>query len=207
MATADVVIAARDGDQAAWRELVRRNARMVWSIARSYRLSAHDAEDVSQTTWLLLATHLRSLADPAAVGGWLATTARRESLRVVRRHGREVPIDPPLEIEPPDGPAETGEEAVLRAERRSQVRSAFAQLPRHCRQLLNLLMRDPPPPYEEIAARLGIARGSIGPTRGRCLERLREVIDPSLYRRPPSGPPTVMEGKVDGRPRDAEGSA
>ena len=86
---------------------------MVWGIARSYRLSAHDAEDVSQTTWLLLATHLRSLVDPAAVGGWLATTARRESLRVVRRHGREVPVNPPAGIEPPGSAAEAGEEVVL----------------------------------------------------------------------------------------------
>ena len=155
---------------------------MVWGIARSYRLSAHDAEDVSQTTWLLLATHLRSLVDPAAVGGWLATTARRESLRVVRRHGREVPVDPPAGIEPPGSAAEAGEEVVLRAERRAQVRSAFSRLPEHCQQLLNLLMRDPPPSYEEISATLGVARGSIGPTRARCLDRLRKVIDPSLYR-------------------------
>jgi RNA polymerase sigma factor (sigma-70 family) len=155
---------------------------MVWGIARSYRLSAHDVEDVSQTTWLLLATHLRSLEDPAAVGGWLATTARRESLRVVRRQGREVLVDPPVEIQPTGSLAETGEEVVLRTERRTQVQSAFARLPDHCRQLLVLLMRDPPAPYEEISARLGVPRGSIGPTRARCLDRLRKVIDPSLYR-------------------------
>src|SRR5262245_22432726 len=94
MPTAEVVIAARGGDQVAWRELVRRFARMVWGIARSYRLSQQDAEDVSQTTWLQLATHLRSVEDPAAVGGWLATTARRESLRLAIRRDREVPAEP-----------------------------------------------------------------------------------------------------------------
>jgi RNA polymerase sigma factor (sigma-70 family) len=176
--TAKVVIAARNGDQAAWRELVRRCARMVWGIARSYRLSQQDAEDVSQTTWLLLATHLGTLEEPAAVGGWLATTARRESLRLARRRGREVPTDP---HEPAadrvEGGAEHGEEVVIRAERMDEVRRAFAQLPEHCRRLLELLMQDPSPSYEEISATLDMPRGGIGPTRARCLDRLRKVIE------------------------------
>jgi RNA polymerase sigma factor (sigma-70 family) len=182
VATADVVVAARDGDQAAWRELVRRHARMVWGVARSYRLSAQDAEDVSQTAWLLLATHLQSIEDPAAVGGWLATTTRRESLRLLRRRGREVPSDLLDAAERADVGAEAGEEAVLRAERRAQVRSAFAELSEPCQRLLDLLMRDPPLSYDEISSRLGLRRGSIGPTRGRCLDRLREILGPALYR-------------------------
>jgi RNA polymerase sigma factor (sigma-70 family) len=178
MPTAKVVIAARDGDQIAWRELVRRFARMLWGIARSYRLSAQDAEDVSQATWLQLATHLRSLEEPAVVGGWLATTARRESLRLASRRAREVPTEPQ---EPAadfsDGAVEQGEDVVLRAERLREVRLAFAQLPEFCRRLLALLMKDPAPSYEEISALLDMPRGSIGPTRARCLSRLRKVIE------------------------------
>ena len=151
---------------------------MVWGIARSYRLSEQDAEDASQTTWLQLATHLRSLQEPAAVGGWLATTARRESLRLARHRGREVPTEPP---DPAAGysdrSAEHGEEVVLREERLRQVRLAFAQLPEPCQRLLALLMKDPAPSYEEIGALLDMPRGSIGPTRARCLSRLRKVIE------------------------------
>lgn len=173
----DIVAAAGAGDQAAWRELVRRYGTTVWAVTRTFRLAPADAEDVSQATWLLLALHLDTLKEPAAIGGWLVTTARRESIRLLRRRGRELPADP---LEPtadvPDAGAAQGEEIVLRAEQRALVRAGFAQLPESCRRLLSLLMRDPPPPYEQISAELGIARGGIGPTRRRCLERLRKVI-------------------------------
>jgi RNA polymerase sigma factor (sigma-70 family) len=172
-----VVAAAAAGDQAAWRELVHRYARTVWFVTRSFRLSESDAEDVSQTTWLLLAVHLKTIKEPAAIGGWLATAARRECIRLLRRRGRELPTDPlgPA-AETEDAEAEQGENVVLRAEQRELVRAAFAQLPEPCRRLLGLLMRDPPPPYEVISSELGVPRGSIGPTRRRCLERLRKVI-------------------------------
>jgi RNA polymerase sigma factor (sigma-70 family) len=177
--TEDVVVAARDGDQAAWRELVRRFAGLVWTVARSFRLCEQDAEDVSQATWLLLAVHIRTLKEPAAVGGWLATTARRESIRLARRRRLETPVD--LQdpgADPADPGAVDGEDLVLRLERQERVRSAFLRLPYYCRRLLSLLMQDPPPSYTEVSAILGIPRGSIGPTRGRCLDRLREVVDP-----------------------------
>jgi RNA polymerase sigma factor (sigma-70 family) len=174
---AEVVSAAAAGDQVAWRELVSRYARTVWFVTRSFRLSDSDAEDVSQTTWLLLAVHLKTIKEPAAVGGWLATTTRRECIRLLRRRGREVPVDPLEPAEDRDAGIEHGEDAVLRAEQRALVRVAFAQLPDACRRLLGMLMRDPPPPYEVISVELGIPRGSIGPTRRRCLERLRKVIE------------------------------
>ena len=178
LSAAELVAAARKGDQAAWRELVQLYARMVWSIARQYRLSQEDAEDISQTTWLLLATHLDKLQDPGAVGGWLATTARRESVRLARRRACEVPTDPyDAAQEIRDDHAEQGEDAVLRREQADRVRRAFRHLPDRCQRLLALLMRDPPPSYEEISALLEIPRGSIGPTRARCLDQLRKVID------------------------------
>ena len=174
----DLVFAAAAGDPAAWRELVRRYATTVWAVTRSFRLPEADAEDVSQATWLLLTQHLTRLKEPAAVGGWLRTTAQRECLRLLRRRGRELPVDP---LDPaadgPDAAAEQGEETVLRAEERALVRAGFAQLSAPCQRLLEMLARDPPPPYDEISAELGMARGGIGPTRRRCLDRLRKVID------------------------------
>lgn len=172
----DVVLAAQRGDQVAWRELVRRFGRLVWVIARSYRLTEQDAEDVSQTTWLQLALHVRTLKDPSAVRGWLSTTARRESLRLAARR-RELPADPLRPgLDRIDDDAVQGEDVVLRAELRERVREAFTRMSEPCQRLLTLLMADPPTPYAEISAKLGIPRGGIGPTRARCLDRLREVI-------------------------------
>jgi RNA polymerase sigma factor (sigma-70 family) len=171
----DVVNAARDGDQAAWRELVRRYSGTVWAVARAHRLTQQDAEDVSQTAWLQLATHLRTLKDPAAIGGWLATTVRREIIRLLRRRGREIPSDPHSPAVDIVDDVEHGEEAAVRSELRAIIRMGFARLPEHCRTLLALLIQDPPPSYVEIGDALGIPRGSIGPMRARCLSRLRKV--------------------------------
>jgi RNA polymerase sigma factor (sigma-70 family) len=173
-----LVAAAGAGDQDAWRELVRRYARSVWAVTRTMRLSPQDAEDVSQASWLLLAVNLTTLKEPAAVGGWLATTARRESIRLLHRRGRDLPADPLAPVaDTADPAAEQGEDAVLRAEQQRLVRAAFAELSEHCRALLSLLMRDPAASYTEVSATLGIPRGSIGPTRGRCLAQLRKVIE------------------------------
>jgi RNA polymerase sigma factor (sigma-70 family) len=173
----ELVAAAGSGDQGAWRELVRRYARSVWTVTHAFRLSAQDAEDVSQTTWLLLAVHLPTLKEPAAVGGWLSTTARRESIRLLSRRGRELPADPLVPVaDTADRSAGQVDDSLLRAEARQAVRAGLAQLPSHCRELLAMLVREPAPTYAEISAELGLPRGSIGPTRGRCLERLRKVI-------------------------------
>jgi RNA polymerase sigma factor (sigma-70 family) len=176
MSNEEVVIAARNGDQRAWRELVRRYHGLVWAVARSFGLSKHDTEDVSQTTWLQLAIHIRALKDPAAVGGWLATTSRRESLRAVRRRSRELPTDfDDPSIDQADYHAEQGEDKVVRAELRSRITSSFARLPEFCRTLLTLLLQEPPLSYDEIGKILGMRRGSIGPNRARCLGKLRKI--------------------------------
>lgn len=133
---------------------------------------------MSQTTWLLLAAHIRMLKDPGAISGWLATTARRESIRLAKRRGLEILVDPQDPgADRADADAVDGEDLVLRIELQERVRSAFLQLPEHCRRLLSLLMEDPPPSYAEVSTTLGIPRGSIGPTRARCLARLREVVE------------------------------
>lgn len=170
---AGIVAAAARGDQAAWNQLVKRHSGLLWAVARAHRLQGGDAADVVQTTWLRLVEHLPEIRNPDGLGAWLATTARRESLRILRRGARCEPVD---EIEAVADPAEL-DARLLRAERHVAVVRAFARLPGRDQALLRLLTLDPPPSYEEISAALSMPIGSIGPTRGRALERLRRELD------------------------------
>ncbi len=166
-----LVRAAATGDERAWSELVARFEKLVWAVARGHRLSTDDAAEVAQTTWLRLAEHIDRLQDPERVGGWLATTARHESLRVLRGAGRQIPMGDDLpEIGCPDAPPDA---ELLRGERDGALWRAFSRLPARDQALLRLLVSDPMPSYEEIGAALDMPVGSIGPTRARCLERLR----------------------------------
>lgn len=169
-----LVMRARNGDQQAWDTLVERYAPLVWSICRQYRLGGADAEDVSQSVWLHLVDQLGNLRDPAAVAGWLATATRRECLRCLREASRLRVGGRVLDAENiPDNQTRTGEQELLIAERHAAVREAFTQLPPSCQQLITLLIEDPPASYAQISAKLDIPVGSIGPTRGRCLDKLR----------------------------------
>jgi RNA polymerase sigma factor (sigma-70 family) len=170
---AELVRAAAEGDTAAWNGLVDRYNGLVWSVARSHRLSMADASDVVQTTWLRLVEHLGRLQEPERVGAWLATTARREALRALRHSSRQVPTE-----ELPETPTETHlGAALLEAERDRALWQAFGGLSERCQTLLRILVSDPPPSYEEISAALDMPIGSIGPTRARCLERLRGLAE------------------------------
>jgi RNA polymerase sigma factor (sigma-70 family) len=170
----DVVRAAAAGDQQSWDLLVDRFARLVWHVARGHRLADADAADVVQTVWLRLVESLPRLREPAAVAGWLATTTRNESLRTLRRAGREV-SDEELDLLPAD--EDHSPEAVVEAgERRVLVRRALDRLPLRCRTLLRALSSSPDSSYAEISAALDMPVGSIGPTRGRCLDQLRERL-------------------------------
>ena len=165
---------ASAGDQRAWNEIVERYSPLVWSICLRYRLDRQDVDDVGQTVWLLLVERIGKLREPAALPGWLATTTQRECLRVLRaarRHDHAELL--PEEQMPADPDATVIEEEILAAERDASIRAAFAELPRSCRELLALLVGDPPRSYEEISATLGMRVGSIGPMRARCLDRLR----------------------------------
>src|SRR4051794_4119543 len=113
---ADLVRAAAEGDRDAWDALVDRYNGLVWSVARSHRLSTVDASDVVQTTWLRLVEHLGRLQDPERVGAWLATTARRESLRTLRHSARQVPTD-----EVPETPVDARPDAALLLEERDRA--------------------------------------------------------------------------------------
>lgn len=170
-----LVRAASRGDRGAWEALVARFSGLVWAIARAHRLSSCDAADVAQTTWLRLVEHLPRLKDPERVGSWLATTARHECLRTLRTAARcpshaEVP-------EPPCPLASEIDERLLTAERDAMLWRAFGRLSSRDQALLRLLALDPAPSYEEIGAALGMPIGSIGPTRGRALARLRKEAE------------------------------
>jgi RNA polymerase sigma factor (sigma-70 family) len=175
----DLVTCARKGDQQAWDALVERYSPLIWSICRRYRLSDADAEDVCQAVWLRLVDQLDSLRDPAALPGWLTTTTRRECFRVQRATCRHSSAGQQLDFENvPDQRAEAADHELLLAERNAALREAFKRLPPACQRLLALLIADSPVPYAEVSDRLGISVGSVGPNRGRCLDRLRR--DPAI---------------------------
>lgn len=162
---------AAAGNDAAWSELVARFGGLVWSVARSYRLSHADAGDVVQCTWLKLVQHLGKINNPDAVGAWLATTTRRECLRVLDGGKSQIPFGDDLP-EPPSEDVELDEE-LLRSERDSLLWQAVSLLRPEDQALVRMLASDPPASYAEISAALDMPIGSIGPTRARCLERLR----------------------------------
>ena len=164
---------AARSDQDAWNEIVDRYAPLVWGICARFQLSGQDREDVGQSVWLLLVEQLGKLREPAALPGWLATTAYRECLRVVGSARKSEPLGPQLDDSVRFVDETVIEEEILMAELNASLRAAFAELPRRCQHLLGLLMSDPPTPYAEISTRIGIPVGSIGPQRARCLDRMR----------------------------------
>jgi RNA polymerase sigma factor (sigma-70 family) len=172
---AGLVRAAAAGHQASWDRLVGRFSGLLWAVARAHRLGQADAADVVQITWLRLVEHLARLKDPGRVGAWLATTARRECLRVLRDAQRCVPHSD--ELCDPCGDETPTDHDLLIAERDRALRDSLLRLRPSDQALLRLLMADPRPAYDEIAATLNMPVGSIGPTRARALERLRRELD------------------------------
>lgn len=172
---AELVEAAASGDGEAWSAIVDRFAGLIWSVARAQGLSGADASDVSQTTWLRFAEHLGRLREPGRAGSWLATTARREAQRVSRAGSRDILVDPWADLDVDDGASEA-DASLLQRERDLVVQEAVASLPGRCRELLTALVAEPPLSYSDISDRTGMPVGSIGPTRSRCLEHLRQLI-------------------------------
>jgi RNA polymerase sigma factor (sigma-70 family) len=164
-----LVRAAASGNQDAWEGLVQEFSPLVLGMARAHRLSEADACDVAQTTWLRLIEHLGRIQDPDRVGGWLATTAWRESTRVLRRARKQI-----VTARFPEPPSEEDvTQRIVTAERDAAMRAAFHRLQGRDQALLRLLVSDPAPSYEQIGAILHMPVGSIGPTRARSLTRLR----------------------------------
>jgi RNA polymerase sigma factor (sigma-70 family) len=169
----DLVTRARTGDKQAWDALVERYTPLIWYICGRYRLGA-DAEDIGQSVWLRLVGQLDKIRNPAALPGWLATTTRRECLRFRSAARGPLADGNVADAEAvPDNQMRMAEEELLVAERHAALREAFLDLPPCDQQLILLLIEDPPVRYAEISARLGIPIGSIGPTRRRCLDKLR----------------------------------
>jgi RNA polymerase sigma factor (sigma-70 family) len=179
---AALVQAARRNEPCAWTRLIRRFTPLVRTIASRYRLSEHDAEDVGQVVWLRLVEHIHGLREPLALPGWIATTARHESIRVASARGRTLLVDP-LDDSTREFAGDDPEvdAHLLQDEEVEAVREGLAELPTVQRDLLLLLTANPRPSYQEISAKLGMPIGSIGPTRARCLARLEATSAVSRY--------------------------
>ncbi|MFD4599271.1 RNA polymerase sigma factor [Streptomyces sp. NPDC058464] len=178
-----LVQSAVDGDAAAWKALVEGLSPLVWSVVRAHRLSDADGHEVYQTVWFRFAQHLGRIREPDKAGSWLASTARNECLKVIRGLTRLLPTDDPQVLDrvsddrTPEQSLIDAEDEADEAERIRLVWQEFEELGDRCRQLLRVLMASPPPSYVEVSVALGIAVGSIGPLRQRCLRRLRARLD------------------------------
>jgi RNA polymerase sigma factor (sigma-70 family) len=172
---ADTVRAAAGGDSQAWTRLVDQFGGLVSYVVTEFRLSAAQRDDVVAETWLRLVEHISALREPARVGAWLATTARREAIAVARDVARVRPVE--AADETPDLLTPSPEDVVIGKERRVAVRAALRLLPERQRRTLELLSLDPAPSYEEVGVILQVPVGSIGPTRARALRRLRTLLE------------------------------
>lgn len=156
-------------------ELVTELTPLLWRVVRSFGLDSASAEDVVQTTWLILLTHLDQIRNSEALVGWLVTVTRRESLRLIGAGRRERPTaDETLDEVLVEGSAL--DERLIANERHTVLRRVLRQLPERCVQLLQIVAFSDRPNYAAIAAALEMPVGSIGPTRGRCLEKLRALL-------------------------------
>jgi RNA polymerase sigma factor (sigma-70 family) len=171
-----LVLGAAAGDRWAWERLVEQFERLIWAMTREFKLAESDAADVAQATWLRLLEHINRIEYPDRIGSWLATTARHECLRHVSRAKRVMLVHDDVVFGGVVTHQPDVDEGLLAAERAEAVRAAMSLLPWRWQKLLEMLMADPPVSYAEISAQLGLPVGSIGPTRGRCLERLRVLL-------------------------------
>jgi len=168
----DLVAAAAAGDQRAWDRLVDRFMPLIRSIARSFRLSPSERDDISQAVWLRLVEHLARIRDPQCLPGWISTTTRNECLSLIRTRRRTDTYGDLEEWETLASDIDPTE-ALVREQFAQALREGLAELPDRQRKLLLLLLEDPPVSYDEISLRLDMPMGSIGPTRARALQRLR----------------------------------
>lgn len=172
LSDAELIARCLADDQDAWRRLVDRYSALVHSVPRRYGLSRADADDVYQTVFARLVRRLPLIRDHSRLAAWLVQTASRETWRVRNRGRRTAPIDPAaLDPAAPDAPT------LAEFETEQHVREALLELDPRCRNLLTLLFSESPrPSYDQVAERLGIPVGSLGPTRSRCLEKLGQLL-------------------------------
>ena len=175
-AVATLVTKAGEGDPRAWEELVDRFGGMIAATGRRYRLSTADVAELQQTTWLRLVENLHRIEQPERIGGWLATTARRESLQLLRRASKYHSGADQMLANMPDKHLPDPDARPIAHERDIVVRKAWDRLKPRCQELLSLLIADDPLGYKDLSKLLQMPVGSIGPTRGRCLEHLRQLV-------------------------------
>jgi len=186
LTSAELVELARSADvdaPAAWEQLVTRYERLVWKVVRCFGLSREASWEAFQSTWLRTIEKLDTVSDPERFSGWLATVARNEALSVIRGRQREVPAEDMVEITDAGPPPEEG---LHRQELLDAVRQGFGCLGQPCQDLLRMLTIDPPLSYREIEEVLHMRHGSIGPTRRRCLDKLRQTPALMAYLAPES---------------------
>jgi RNA polymerase sigma factor (sigma-70 family) len=176
---AGLVRGAAAGDRRAWERLIDQYSRLIWSVTGEFRLGESDAADVSQITWMRLLEHIDRIEYPDRVGSWLAATARNECLRSLAAHKKVVLSADDAELSEAVAHEPEIDARLLADERAQVVRDALSRLPRRWQRLLEMLMADPPVSYAEISDQLDLPIGSIGPTRGRCLARLRVLLQAS----------------------------
>lgn len=168
------MLAAQAGDRSAFDVLVAELSPLVWHVARSNGLDRTSAEDVVQTVWLALLRHIDRLAEPRALAGWLITTTRREAGRVQQRGSAQVELSSEVAEQLPTADP-SPEHEVLRDERDRQLWASFHKLTQRCQELLRLTVLAGRAEYRAVAEALHMPHGSIGPTRGRCLNSLRAL--------------------------------
>jgi RNA polymerase sigma factor (sigma-70 family) len=173
----ELLTLAQQGDGSAWAEVVVRYRGLVSSVVRAYRLQDADARDAEQRTWLRLVEHLGSLRDPDRLGGWLATTASRECLRILREGQTLVGLE--MDTVPATEPGV--EEQVIDADTAARLWQIVATLPPRGRTIMRALFADEPRPYAEVARATGIPIGSLGPSRARLVDRVRRSFDDGTY--------------------------
>jgi RNA polymerase sigma factor (sigma-70 family) len=169
------LLAHRDGDQEAISALVRRVTPLLWHVARGFRLDANTAEDVAQNTLLAFVRHSHEIVEPHAALRWLVVTARREAMRAVAHRDRTELVDDAARTTPAPEADEPEQVALATAAQRVLWRNV-AQLSERCRQLLRVIALAERPDYAALSSALGMPIGSIGPTRGRCLAKLRMLL-------------------------------
>jgi RNA polymerase sigma factor (sigma-70 family) len=173
-------LATKD-DEEAWEQLIGRFQPLIDSIARRHRLAPSDAQDVSQYVWMQLLRHVNTLREPRALPGWIATTTRHRCYEILRGHKRLISADPLLISTTNSDEHFAIDDELLRAEQRSVIRQGLAELREDQQQLLLLLVADPPVPYCEISRRMQLPIGSIGPTRARLLNKLKNSVAKRLF--------------------------
>ncbi|MGH3866580.1 MAG: RNA polymerase sigma factor [Pseudonocardiaceae bacterium] len=174
--TTELLAAACDQDPKAWDEIVRRYRGVVFAKVRSFRLQDADALDAVQMTWLRLAEHCHRIQFPEQLGGWLATTACRECLRILRHQAQHAPTSPDTAAQRAADPSVGPEQHAVDADTAARLWDLVATLPPRRQTLIRELFINNPGPYAEVARNTGIPTGGIGPTRARALTQLRRRL-------------------------------